>query len=227
MTIRPKIRSGVVLASLSTIVLAGVPLASATPAGSDNVPSLTSTVADNSEVDAATREKADRFISTQEDQFVIDGAAKSALTPNELQKVEASVKEANTAIASASSTNDPSVEKKVNDKSIAFSQSTGPRIENTDGDAVDPFFQPGRNGIEYYWWGVKVFISQGTLKGIGAGVSIAGVWIPEPLVSKIVSTLGIAVAVAPGGIWADFTYAQFALLPVNPASIAPVRAGFQ
>ena len=120
MTIRPKIRSGVVLASLSTIVLAGVPLASATPAGSDNVPSLTSTVADNSEVDAATREKADRFISTQEDQFVIDGAAKSVLTPNELQKVEASVKEANTAIASASSTNDPSVEKKVNDKSIAF-----------------------------------------------------------------------------------------------------------
>lgn len=153
MTIQPKIRSGVALASLSTIVLAGVPLASATPAGSDNVPSLTSTAADNSEVDAATREKADRFISTQEDQFVIDGAAKSALTPNELQKVEASVKEANTAIASASSTNDPSVEKKVNDKSIAFSQSTGPRIENTDGDAVDPFFQPGRNGIEYYWWG--------------------------------------------------------------------------
>ena len=74
---------------------------------------------------------------------------------------------------------------------------------------------------------MKIFISQRTLQGIGAGVSIAGVWVPEPLVSKMASTLGIVVAVAPGGIWADFTYAQFALLPVNPVGIAPVRAGFQ
>lgn len=62
---------------------------------------------------------------------------------------------------------------------------------------------------------------------MGAGASIAGVWIPHPVVKGIAATLGIVVSNAPGGIWADYSYAQFALFPINPAAVVPIRAGFQ
>lgn len=220
-----KIRSGVALVSLATIALSGTPLASATPAPLGS--SIISTETGRSEVDLATREKADPFISVQGDQFTIDNAVESVLSPNEVRKVKASVEAANTAITSASSTADASVQKTANDKTVTFSQEAGPRIESTDGDMVNPYFQPGRNGIEYYWWGVKVLLSQGTVKAIGAGASIAGVWIPHPVVRGIAATLGIVISNVPGGIWADYSYAKFALFPINPAAATPIRVGFQ
>lgn len=227
MTATLKMRSGTAFVSLTAIALACTPFAIASPTPFGNSATTVSAQAEGSEIDLETREKADPFITVKGDQFIIDSAAKSALTPSEMRKVEASVEAANAAIDSASATENPSVRKTTSDKTVTFTQEIGPRIENTDSDTITPYFQPGRNGIEYHWWGVKVLLSQGTLKAIGLGVSIAGLWIPEPVVSKIAGSLGIVAAAAPGGIWADYSYAQFALITVTPQAASPMRVGFQ
>lgn len=37
-------------------------------------------------------------------------------------------------------------------------------------------------------------------RGLVLGVAIGGIWLPEPLVSKVVATLGAATSALPGGI---------------------------
>lgn len=226
-----KFSSGVVIASLSALLLSGTPIAYAVQGTDDNL-SYSNALGSSVETPSATeltdtiREKADPYVSVLGDKFVLDDdAASSVLSEEEQTVVDSSIREANAAIKSAST--ELNVEKKVTSDAITFSQTTGPQIVNTDGDSVDPYYQPGRNGVEYYWWGVKVLLSQRTVQFIGAGISIAGVWIPEPVVSKLAATLGIAVALAPGGVWADYSYPQIAQFAVTRTGIVPLRAGFQ
>lgn len=49
-------------------------------------------------------------------------------------------------------------------------------------------------------------MSKGTIQGIGAGVTLAGIWIPEPVVSKIAATLGVAIGLIPSGIRFDYNF---------------------
>ena len=42
---------------------------------------------------------------------------------------------------------------------------------------------------------------------MGRGVTIAGIWIPNALASKIVSTMGVAYSTCPGGIVFDYNFA--------------------
>lgn len=37
-------------------------------------------------------------------------------------------------------------------------------------------------------------------------MAIGGIWIPEPLVTKILATLGVVIALCPGGIAFDYNY---------------------
>ncbi len=61
-------------------------------------------------------------------------------------------------------------------------------------------FREGSNYVHVYWWGLRIGLSKSTVNGIGTGVAIGGVWIPEPTVSKILASLGILAAASPGGI---------------------------
>ncbi|MDG2979036.1 hypothetical protein KNP65_03670 [Latilactobacillus curvatus] len=61
-------------------------------------------------------------------------------------------------------------------------------------------FREGSNYVHVYWWGLRIGISKSTLHYIGAGVTIGGIWVPEPVVSKVLSTLGVVATLAPGGI---------------------------
>lgn len=61
-------------------------------------------------------------------------------------------------------------------------------------------FKTGTSKLVFYWWGVDIYLSKNVVNYIGAGVSIAGIWIPHPLVSKGVSTLGVGIGMCPGGI---------------------------
>lgn len=67
----------------------------------------------------------------------------------------------------------------------------------------------GINKVDYHWWGATVYISRNTLIAAGAGVSIGGLWIPEPIISKALGSLGIALgatASITGGIKFDFRW---------------------
>lgn len=64
----------------------------------------------------------------------------------------------------------------------------------------------GVTKAEVHWNYVRIWLSKGTIQGIGAGVTLAGIWIPEPVVSKIAATLGVAIGLIPSGIRFDYNF---------------------
>ena len=80
--------------------------------------------------------------------------------------------------------------------------------------------------IEFHGTTVRVLLSKTTINRVGAGVAIGGIWVPEPVISKILATVGVIAGVAPGGVYADYgissiVFGAFALTAV------PKRVGFQ
>ncbi|MBG9889842.1 hypothetical protein ABE10_25450 [Bacillus toyonensis] len=62
-------------------------------------------------------------------------------------------------------------------------------------------FREGVTKIEAQWFGFRVWLSKETVRAIGGGVGIGSLWIPEPLVTKILGSLGGAIAAfTPGGV---------------------------
>ena len=89
-------------------------------------------------------------------------------------------------------------------------------------------YKEGKDKVETHWYGLKVFLSKKTVRRIGTGATIGGIWIPEPIVSKVVATLGVVASTCPGGVW----FVINPLLLANPvlSSIAFATgktAGFQ
>ncbi len=183
------------------------------------------------EVSQEVIEKADPYVSLKDGKFIIEPTIKDHLSNDELQKVEESVAEANKQVNSAREKrhlekSGPEFTETTTEEAVVFTESS-PKLENTDGDEVKPYFQEGRTSISYFWWGVRIHLSKTTVQTIGAGVGIAGVWVPEPVVSKILATLGIAATMIPGGVWADYSYAALARFSIAPWSVFPMRVGFQ
>lgn len=54
--------------------------------------------------------------------------------------------------------------------------------------------------MHVYWWGLRIGLSKNTVNNIGSGVTIAGIWIPHPVVKGVVATLGVIIGRCPGGI---------------------------
>ena len=67
-------------------------------------------------------------------------------------------------------------------------------------------YNEGVTKIDFYWWGVTIYLSKTAINVIGTGISIGGILIPETVVSKILSTLGAVVTLCPGGIAFDYNY---------------------
>lgn len=61
-------------------------------------------------------------------------------------------------------------------------------------------FKNGSNYVHVYWWGLRIGLSKNTVNNIGSGVTIAGIWIPHPVVKGVVATLGVIIGRCPGGI---------------------------
>lgn len=64
----------------------------------------------------------------------------------------------------------------------------------------------GKNDIKFYWNYARVWLNKGTVQGIGTGLTLGGIWIPEPIVSKVAASLGVGIALTPSGIWFDYNY---------------------
>ncbi|RDV27736.1 hypothetical protein [Lysinibacillus capsici] len=67
----------------------------------------------------------------------------------------------------------------------------------------------GKTDIDFHWWGATVYLSRNTLIGLGGGIAIGGLWIPEPVISKVLGSLGIALGTAAsitGGVKFDYKY---------------------
>lgn len=64
----------------------------------------------------------------------------------------------------------------------------------------------GVTKIQFHWWGATIYLSKTTINTMGAGITVGGIWIPEPVVSKIAATLGVVITLCPGGIVFDYNY---------------------
>ena len=102
------------------------------------------------------------------------------------------------------------------DKEITITQYTEDSGAPRSYAASEPQYNEGINQVQVYWWGVRVWLSGSTVRNIGQGVTIAGIWIPEPLVSKVLATAGVVLSVAPGGI--VFNTSPHLAIPGTPLS---------
>lgn len=161
--------------------------------------------------------KADPFVSTDEGRFVLDeGAARAVLSEAELQQVRESIDSTNEQIAlgeqetgllATNNGNTVTVYASRKDRAIAQDRSSS-------GDVTK---------IEYHWFYARIYISKEPLLAASAGTAVGGVWVPEPIISKVLATLGIVGAWATEayvdkGIVFDVNYADLALIAVSPAS---------
>ena len=84
-------------------------------------------------------------------------------------------------------------------------------------DAEALGFKEGVTKVVFHWWGVTVYLSRSTVRWLGLGITIAGIWIPEAVVTKVLATLGVVAQSCPGGIRFDY----YVFMPV--ANIWNVR----
>lgn len=77
-------------------------------------------------------------------------------------------------------------------------------------------YQEGETRVQVNNWGVEVYLSKSTVQLIGGGVSLGGIWIPEPVVSKVLASAGVVVSMCPGGIVLEYHYKWMALKLLNP-----------
>lgn len=77
----------------------------------------------------------------------------------------------------------------------------------------------GVTKIEFHWWGATIYLSKTTVTTIGTGVTIAGVVVPEPVVSKLLAVAGVIETQCPGGIAFDYNYIVAGINALLPNSI--------
>lgn len=75
----------------------------------------------------------------------------------------------------------------------------------TSKNDYDLRFKEGKNAVKAYWWGLRVWLKKSTVNNMGTGVTIAGIWIPHPVVKGVVATAGVLIGKAPGGIVFNYT----------------------
>lgn len=93
-----------------------------------------------------------------------------------------------------------------NDSVLVSTASNGVlTVDDVSSENQELRYQNGINKVSVYWYGFRVYMSRTTLHALGAGTSIGGIWVPEPVVSKILATVGVVAALAPGGIKFNFS----------------------
>jgi hypothetical protein len=149
-------------------------------------------------------DEASQFVSLQGHEYVIDqDLAARKLSAPELSLVTKLISNTNEQINHAFAVKTDDVKVEVSD-TIAFIKK--------EPLSVSYKAKEGVTKVEWFWWGARVYLSKTTVRYISGGISIAGLWIPEPIVSKIIATIGVVSAVAiPGGIVFDVNAALLAI----------------
>ncbi|MDO5032626.1 hypothetical protein [Corynebacterium sp.] len=140
--------------------------------------------------------KAEKYISIDNERFKLEPEAKGKLSKGETQRVESALAATNHLIESAEQNG--TFEMEVSDDVITFYEG---------GESFTPYsteFHEGRTGIEFHGTYVTVLMSKTLINGVGSTATVAGIWIPIPVLREAVATLGVAYGQCPGGIAMDF-----------------------
>lgn len=160
-----------------------------------------------SDVTAATDEApttlintVDPYVALEDGRYKLDVAAASrAVSKADLAHAKFLVHEMNSRLKDAYKRNPAMTGVDDVGNTVTFTQaSTG-----TSGGVTTMSY--GVNRVEAYWYGFRVYIDKGTVRNIGLGVTIAGLWIPGFVVTAAVGTLGVVASQAPHGIVFNWT----------------------
>lgn len=194
-----KITGTVAVAAVAmTVVLSGAWVASAAEGST-----VVSTEVEASATMESLVTRADPYVNVQDGKFVLyETGAAAVLNPDEIQTAQTLIRSSNAKV-------DASV-----DAGATFAVTgSAPRLYSTSTSTLAPSaaaatlaFKQGVTKVEAHWYGFRVWLSRDTVRAIGGGIGIAGVWIPEPVVSKVFATIGgVTAAFAPGGIVFNYT----------------------
>lgn len=137
-------------------------------------------------------EKFNQYVQVEDDRFVLFLPNEVNFQLEEIEKVRSIITATNSQIELAKK-----------DMSTDVYIST---IEQTN--LVKPALMRanGVNKVDFYWNYARVFLSKNTLFGLGAGATVAGVYISAGTASAVVALLGYGLGGAPSGIWFDYNY---------------------
>ena len=147
-------------------------------------------------------EKLDSYVSFDQNSlnYKIDSTAKSELNEYEYNYLINQVEETNNVLSKVNLKSNESLSTDIDSVTITQFESTGNSQDSDVALRSRSKYREGITQVKVYWWGVRVWLSKTTISYIGGGIAIGGIWIPEPVVSKVVSSLGVVVSLVPGGI---------------------------
>lgn len=78
-------------------------------------------------------------------------------------------------------------------------------LDETPSFATSKTYKEGVTKVTFHWWGVKIKISKTVAnKGLYAGVTLAGIWLPSRVLASAGVILGLtSTGLYKGGIWID------------------------
>lgn len=167
--------------------------------------------------------KADKFVTAEDGQFVLDRrAAKDQLTPEELREVSEAIATTNKQIRHGIETTET--------ESVTWQNTI--TVYNSQEDQIhaeERGISGGVTKVDFSWNKATIYLSKETLATAAGGVSVAGIFIPEPIVSKVLSAVGGIGAVAIGnnierGVIFDVNYAELGISVLVPPFGIPTWA---
>lgn len=149
-------------------------------------------------------QKFDKFVHYNENSrlYEIDATAKDNLDPSEYQELEKAINNANSYLGTIDFNTGDLVEIVDANNSYLYANNEIVKDPNNYNDSLARAtkYKEGVNKVVTYWWGVDVYIKKSTIRLAGNGATVAGIWIPQPIIGKVLSTCGVAYSNAPGGI---------------------------
>lgn len=165
-------------------------------------------------------QKADPYVKLTDNGFYLEGNAKKILNETELKIVENHITLANENINSLGD----NFIKENNYASVLYTNDNNPILSRAN-------FKEGITKVEFHWWGLQVYASKSYINACGGAMSIGTVYIPEPVVTKIVATLGGVMGMCPGGIKFKYSFAKAGIsvfVPGSPLFLSGITdIGFQ
>ncbi|MCI1223321.1 MAG: hypothetical protein LKG06_06340 [Bifidobacterium subtile] len=199
--------------AVAMIAVVGILFSSTAPAFA-SAPAA-ETISQGTAVSNELKEKAGQYIILEGKYYSLNiRAASSELTNKEIKQVEESISTVNRQLTMVyvQQQRDPRNVFVGNDEGVITTSSQPLSMTSRS-------YKEGVNKVEWYWWGARIYLSKTTVRWIGAGVTVGGIWVPEPVVSKILATIGaITAATVQGGIVFDANAALISMgfVVMNP-----------
>lgn len=167
---------------------------------------------ENSSVSQVQTDKYDDYVKLNEDNhYVINIDGIKELNEEEKQELASILSNANKNI-------DFVISNSIDEEALEI-EIISPTNEEESIMLMAASYKEGVSKVTFHWWGMKIYLSK-TLanKGLYAGVTLAGIWMP----SKVLASAGVALGLTStglykGGIWIEQYWV---------ASVGPVKTLF-